>query len=393
MTNSYNFDEIIDRRSSDSIKWATGLVFGSDEATPMWVADMDFRVPEPVVEALVQRANHGIFGYVTRPASFYQAISGWWSRRHGWAIEKPWIVTTTRVVPGLGLAILAFTNPGDKVIVQPPVYPPFLEIVTNNGRQLAFNPLKTDGHRYRMDFDDLERLAGDSRARMLILCSPHNPVGRVWTREELLQLGEICLRHHVLIVSDEIHCDLVFPGHSHLPIASLSPELARSTITLTAPTKTFNIAGLDAAYAIIPDPTLRDRFCNQVNALHLSGSNTFGAIGLETAYNQGEEWLDQLLQYLECNLDTLEQFFTERIPRIKAYRPEGTYLVWLDCASLGLQPAELKKFMVQQAKLGLNDGVPFGPGGPGFMRMNVACPRATLEQALAQLETAVNGLK
>ncbi len=392
MTIPYNFDEIIDRRSSDSIKWATGLVFGSDEATPMWVADMDFRVPEPVVEALVQRARHGIFGYVTRPPSFYQAITSWWRRRHGWAIEKPWIVTTTRVVPGLGLAILAFTNPGDKVIIQPPVYPPFLEIVANNGRQLVFNPLKTDGHRYSMDFDDLERLARDSRARMLILCSPHNPVGRVWTRDELLHLGEICLSHHVLIVSDEIHCDLVFPGYKHLPIASLSPELASSTITFSAPTKTFNIAGLDAAYAIIPDPGLRDIFCNQVGALHLSGSNTFGTIGLEAAYNQGEDWLGQLLQYLECNLDTLEQFFTERVPRIKAYRPEGTYLVWLDCTGLGLEPTELKKFMVHQAKLGLNDGVPFGPGGPGFMRMNVACPRATLIRAFEQLETAVNSL-
>ncbi len=392
MTHPYNFDEMIDRRSSDSIKWATGLVFGSDEATPMWVADMDFRVPEPVIEALIQRADHGIFGYVTRPASFYQAISDWWSRRHGWEVEKPWIVTTTRVVPGLGLSILAFTNPGDKIIVQPPVYPPFLEIVTNNGRQLVFNPLKTDGSRYSMDFDDLERKASASRARMLILCSPHNPVGRVWTREELLRLGEICLKHHLLIVSDEIHCDLEFSGHRHLPIASLSPELAHNTVTLTAPTKTFNIAGLDAAYAIIPDPLLRDRFCSQVEALHLSGSNVFGMLSLETAYNQGEEWLDQLLHYLEYNLDEVDQFFARRIPRIKVYRPEGTYLVWLDCSGLGLSPAELKKFMVQEAKLGLNEGVPFGPGGEGFMRMNVACPRSTLLQALKQLESAVNSL-
>ncbi len=392
MTHPYNFDEMIDRRSSDSIKWATGLVFGSDEATPMWVADMDFRVPEPVIEALIQRADHGIFGYVTRPASFYQAISDWWSRRHGWEVEKPWIVTTTRVVPGLGLSILAFTNPGDKIIVQPPVYPPFLEIVTNNGRQLVFNPLKTDGSRYSMDFDDLERKASASRARMLILCSPHNPVGRVWTREELLRLGEICLKHHLLIVSDEIHCDLEFSGHRHLPIASLSPELAHNTVTLTAPTKTFNIAGLDAAYAIIPDPLLRDRFCSQVEALHLSGSNVFGMLSLETAYNQGEEWLDQLLHYLEYNLDEVDQFFARCIPRIKVYRPEGTYLVWLDCSGLGLSPAELKKFMVQEAKLGLNEGVPFGPGGEGFMRMNVACPRSTLLQALKQLESAVNSL-
>jgi cystathionine beta-lyase len=392
MADHYNFDEIIDRRSSDSIKWATGLVFGSDEATPMWVADMDFRVPEPVIEAMVRRARHGIFGYVTRPESFYQAITGWWSRRHGWAVEKPWIVTTTRVVPGLGLSILAFTNPGDRVIVQPPVYMPFLDTVANNGRQLAFNPLKTDGYRYSMDFEDLERLARDSRTRMLILCSPHNPVGRVWTRDELLRLGDICLKNNVLIVSDEIHCDLVFSGHQHLPIASLSPELAHNTVTLTAPTKTFNIAGLDAAYAIIPDPLLHDRFCSQVEALHLSGSNVFGMLGLETAYNQGEEWLDQLLQYLECNLDEVEQYFAQHIPRIKAYRPEGTYLVWLDCSSLGLAPDELKKFMVQQAKLGLNDGAPFGPGGAGFMRMNVACPRATLLQALEQLEAAVDRL-
>ncbi len=392
MTIRYDFDEEIDRRSSDSIKWATGLIFGSDEALPMWVADMDFRVPEPVIEALVRRAQHGILGYATRPASYYQAIIDWWGRRHNWRVEKPWIVATTRVVPGLGLSILAFTNPGDKIIIQPPVYPPFLEIVTNNGRQLAYNQLKSDGQRYTMDFDDLEEKARDSRARMLILSSPHNPVGRVWSREELLRLGEVCLKHNLLIVSDEIHCDLVFPGYRHLPIASLSPDLARITITLAAPTKTFNIAGLDAAYAIIPDPLLNDRFCNQVNALHMSGGNVFGLLGLEVAYNQGEEWLDQLQGYLACNLDTLEQFFQQRIPQIKVYRPEGTYLVWLDCTGLGLPPAELKQFMVKQAKLGLNDGVPFGPGGEGFQRMNVACPRATLIRALEQLEAAVNTL-
>ena len=392
MTQTYDFDEIIDRRSSDSIKWATGLVFGSDEATPMWVADMDFRIPQPVIDALARRAQHGIFGYPVRPASFYQSIANWWQRRHNWTVEKSWIVTAGGVVPSLGLAVLAFTNPGDKIIIQPPVYPPFFDIVENNGRQLVNNPLKTDGKRYEMDFDDLEQKARDQRARLLILCSPHNPVGRVWTADELNRLGEICLKNNLLVISDEIHCDLVFPGHRHIPIASLSPELARNTVSLSAPTKTFNIAGLGAAYALIPDPALRDRFCNQVEALHLSGSNVFGMLSLETAYNQGEEWLDQLLGYLECSLDTLEQFFKERIPRLKVYRPEGTYLVWLDCTGLGLAPDELKRFMVKQAKLGLNDGVPFGPGGQGYMRMNVACPRATLLQALEQLEGAVNSL-
>lgn len=392
MTPTYDFDEIIDRRSSDSIKWATGLVFGSAEATPMWVADMDFRAPQPVIDELIKRAQHGIFGYPERPTSFYHSIANWWQRRHNWNVEKPWIVTASGVVPSLGLAVLAFTNPGDKVIIQSPVYPPFFDIIENNGRQLIANRLKTDGRRYEMDFDDLEQKAKDQRARLLMLCSPHNPVGRVWTAEELQRLGEICLKNNLLVVSDEIHCDLVFPSHRHIPIASLSPELAKITITLSAPTKTFNIAGLGAAYALITDPDLRDRFCNQVEALHLSSSNIFGMLGLETAYDLGEEWLNQLLSYLECNLDTLEQFFQTRIPRIKVYRPQGTYLVWLDCNGLGMTPDELKRFMITKAKLALNDGIPFGPGGQGYMRMNVACPRATLQAALEQLESAVNSL-
>jgi len=386
---TYNFDEVIDRRKSDSIKWATGLVFGSEEAIPLWVADMDFRAPQPVIDAIVRRAKQGIFGYALRSGSFQQSIIDWWSRRHGWAIDRSWVVSNNGVVPALGLAVLAFTNPGDRVIIQPPVYPPFFGIVKENGRQLLENPLKIENGRFVMDFEDLERKAQDQRARLLILCSPHNPVGRVWQEDELRRLGQICLNHNIIIASDEIHCDLVFADNRHLPVASLSPELAKITVTLSAPTKTFNIAGLVASYAIIPDQNLRDRFCAQVESLHLSSSNIFGALGLETAYACGEEWLDQLLVYLKGNLDLVESFFKERIPRIKVYRPEGTYLVWLDFTGLELSPAELKKFLVKNAGLGLNDGIPFGSGGEGFQRLNVACPRSILQQALEQLEKAV----
>lgn len=392
MSIHYNFDEIIDRRKTDSVKWATGRVFGSEEAIPLWVADMDFRAPQPVIDALARRAAEGVFGYVLRPDSFTRSIADWWKRRHGWDLQPEWIMAANGVMPSLGLAVLAFSNPGDKVIVQPPVYPPFFGSVTKNGRQLLENRLKIEDGQYVMDYEDLEAKARDPRARILLLCSPHNPVGRVWRDNELRRLGEICLRNNVLVVSDEIHCDLVFGGHKHLPLASLSPEIAANTITLSAPTKTFNIAGLVASYAIISDPWLRQRFCSQLDSLHLSGANIFGALGLETAYTYGEEWLEQLLEYLVCNLDTLEEFFAQRIPRIKVYRPQGTYLVWLDCRGLGLEPAELKKFMVKTAALGLNDGVPFGPGGEGFQRLNVACPRAILKKALEQLENAVNSI-
>jgi cystathionine beta-lyase len=388
----YNFDEIIERRGTDSVKWNTGMIFNEPEALPLWVADMDFRAPQPVVDALVERAVHGVFGYISRSDSFCQAIIDWAGRRHGWRIEQPWIVTSPGVVPALSLAVQALTLPGDKVIIQPPVYMPFLSIVPDNGRQLLLNPLKVENGRYEMDYAGLEQKMQDRRARMLILCNPHNPVGRVWHEDELRRLGDLCLKYKILLLSDEIHADVVFPGHRHIPIASLSPEFGANAITFMAPSKTFNIAGLTSSFAVISEPRLREQFTLFQNNLHISANNIFGVRALEAAYTCGEEWLDQLLEYLEGNLDFMLDFLRRRIPRLKAHKPEGTYLVWLDCRALGLPQQDLCGFFARKAKVGLNDGATFGTGGEGFMRVNVACPRATLRQALEQIEQAVNGV-
>jgi len=392
MTITYNFDEIIDRRASDSVKWATGQIFNHDDAIPMWVADMDFRTPQPVIDALVERARHGIFGYPLRSEAYSQAIVGWFGRRHNWQIEPSWIEPNPGVVTALTVAVLSYTQPGDKVIVQPPVYFPFFSVCKNNGRHLIENQLKIENGRYVMDYEALESQLKDPRVRMMVLCSPHNPVGRVWTSEELRPLAELCVKHNLVLVSDEIHCDLVFAGHHHVATASLSPEIAQNTVTLASPSKTFNLAGLSSSFAIIPNPELRKRFAITTDSVHVGGISIFGLLGVETAYTAGEEWLEQLLPYLNCNLDTLQTFVEQRLPRLKLYRPEGTYLAWLDCRGLGLDPSALRYLILKNAGLGLNDGATFGLGGEGFQRMNVACRRALLEQALEQLETAVKAL-
>ena len=274
----------------------------------MWVADMDFRSPEPVVQALIRRAEQGIFGYPTRPDSYYQAIIDWLKKRHGWETHRSWQILTPGVVPGLNLAIQAFTHPGEKVVIQPPVYHPFFSVVTNNGRQIVENPLINEDGYYRMDYENLDHVLADPRVRMLILCSPHNPVGRVWTYDELSRLGELCLKHNVLVVSDEIHSDLVYSWAKHTPFASISKEFADHSVTLLAPSKTFNVAGLSSSVAIIPDRHLNLRFCQVIENLGLSGSSIFGMTALEAAYRYGEEWLEQVLDYLEGNLDFLEQY-------------------------------------------------------------------------------------
>ena len=393
MNPPFNFDEIIDRTQTDSVKWSINeQLFGRKDVLSMWVADMDFRAPEPVVQAIVARANQAIYGYVARPDSYYQSVIDWLRKRHGWQTERSWQITTPGVVPAVSVAILAYTQPGDKIIIQSPVYHPFFKIILNNGRQVVENNLiNADGY-YRMDFDALNSQLSDSRVKMLILCSPHNPVGRVWNREELTRLGELCQAHNVLVVSDEIHSDLVFSWAKHVPLASISPELAANTVTLLAPSKTFNLAGLHTAVAVISNPALNNRFCQVIENLGIGGSSVFGMVGLEAAYRYGEEWLDQLLSYLEGNLNYLVDFIGSRIPRIKVCRPEGTYLVWLNCRELGLSRAELKKFMIQKAGLGLDEGGVFGRPGEGFMRLNAACPRAVLSTALEQLAQAVEGL-
>ncbi len=389
----YNFDEIIDRTHTDSVKWAENeRRFGKKDVLSMWVADMDFRSPEPVIRAIIKRAEHGIYGYTTRKDSYYQSVIDWLEKRHGWKTRQAWQVTTPGVVPGLIVALLAYTQPGDKIVIQPPVYHPFFAVALNNGRQIVENNLiERDGY-YTMDFDALDQQLSDPRVRMLVLCSPHNPIGRVWSREELARLGELCLKHGVLLVSDEIHSDLVFSWAKHIPAAMISPEIEQNTISLFAPSKTFNLAGLHTSVVIIPNSALRERFNQTMENLGIGGNTIFGLVALETAYREGEEWLTQLLAYLEQNMIFLEDFIHAEIPQIRVCKPEGTYLVWLDCRSLGMNREELKRFMIQKANLGLDEGAVFGKLGEGFMRLNAGCPRSVLKQGLETLAEAVRSL-
>ena len=391
----YNFDEIIDRTKYHSAKWdELETTFGviPKDVLPMWIADMEFRSPQPVIEAIKKANEHGIYGYTSRPLSYYQAIIDWMEKRHNWKIKKDWIAYSPGVVPALSLIIRAFCQPGDKVIVQPPVYYPFFRVIENNGCHIVNNPLKLNNKKYSIDWEDLERKVDDPRVKILIFCSPHNPVGRVWQREELIILGEICLKHNIIVVSDEIHADILFKGYRHIPFASISPAFAHNSITCTAPSKTFNLAGLQTSSIIIPNKKYYKIYENILDGLALDENNVFGLVALEAAYRDGEEWLEQLLSYLNENLKFLMKYFKERIPKIKVIRPEGTYLVWLDCRQLGFNTKGLNNFMIKKARVALDDGYWFGTEGEGFMRINIACPRSFLEEGLKRIERAVNNL-
>lgn len=387
------FDEKLDRRGTNCMKWdAADKAFGAEGVIPMWVADMDFATPREVTDAIIRRATHGAFGYNTVPQSYYDALIGWMQRRHNWQVEKDWVVYTPGVIPALYWAVGAFTKPGEKVLVQAPVYYVFYNAIAARKREVVCNQLVRTDAGYRIDFEDLDRKLADPAVTLMIFCSPHNPVGRVWTREELEQVSALCLRHGVLLVSDEIHSDLVWRGHKHIPIASLSEEAAANTITCTAPSKTFNLAGLSTANAIISNKEIRDRFCEERRTSAIHSPDTFGAISLEAAYNYGEPWLEDLLDYLEANYSYLEQYLAAHLPQIKPLRPEGTYLIWLDFSALGLPAEELKTFLNQKARVAMDQGPWFGAGGEGFARMNLACHRSTLEEALDRLEKAIHEL-
>ena len=385
----HDFDRSIDRMNTQSVKWdGLQMRFGVNDALPMWVADMDFKAPPAVVEALTKRAEHGIYGYTLRGEEYHQSVIGWLERRHGFTVLAEWLQHSPGVVAGLSLIVHTFSMPGDKIIVQPPVYYPFSRVIAGLGRTIVENPLLFDGTRYEMDFEDLEAKAA-AGAKMIILCSPHNPVGRVWTPDELQKLGEICLRHNVLVVSDEIHSDLLFLGVRHTPFASLSESFAQNSITCIAPSKTFNLAGLATSVIIIPNADLGARYAATMDQFHLNGANTFGATALQAAYTHGDAWVDDLRAYLQGNLDYMTQFMEERIPEIKVIKPEGTYLVWIDCRALGLDDKALDAFFLERAKMALDEGHIFGTGGSGFQRVNLACTRATLEKAMNSLQSAV----
>ncbi len=385
----YDFDEIIDRRNTDSRKWDTAEKWvGEKDVLPLWIADMDFQSPYPVIEALRKRVEHGVFGYAKVPDSCYEAIIGWMKKRHGWDIKQEWIMFTPGIVAAFHWAVGSYAGPGDGVIIQPPVYHPFFRAVKHNGCQMVENQLKYDRGRYAIDFDDLET-ACDSRTKMLLLCSPHNPVGRVWTKEELIRLAELCLKHQIVICSDEIHCDLLFRGYRHIPTAIISEEVAQNTVTCVAANKTFNIAGLNTGVVIIPNPRLREKFRNTQRNTGINSCNLLGIIATEVAYTHGEEWLEQVLDYLQGNLEFLTSFVEKKIAPIKVIQPEGTYLAWLDCQGLRLNDAALKDFMLKKAKVWLNDGPTFGNGGSGFQRINLGCSRFILREALQRIEQAV----
>lgn len=386
---TYDFDTLLDRRNTQSVKWDTlEDKFGSVDVLPMWVADTDFPILPSVLDAMRDRLTHPAMGYTVVPDSFYESAQQWFSQRHGWQTERAWFQYSPSVLTALSIAINTFTEPGDKVVIQPPVYHPFPRIVQDNERTLIHNPLRVEDGEYFMDLDDLERHIDDG-AKMLILCNPHNPVGRVWPKEQLLRLGELCARRGVLVIADEIHADLVFSGHTHVPFASISDELAQISVTCIAPTKTFNFAGLPISMAVIPNPELRQRFLATIQRYALTHPNLLSMVALETAYREGGDWLDQLMVYLEGNRDELVRFFQERVPAIRVRAPEGTYLAWLDCRALGLADEELKRFFDEEAKVGLNQGELFGPGGHGFARLNFACSRTVLRAGLARIEAAV----
>ncbi len=379
----YDFDKLISRRGTNSYKWDSAK---SDNVLPMWVADMDFQTTPAIVEALRSRVEHGIFGYTRVPDSYYEAVTDWFSRRHGWKIDREWMIYTSGVVPALSAVIKALTRPGDKVLVQPPVYNCFFSSIRNNGCETVSSPLLKTGDTYRMDFDDLEQKAADEKVKVMLLCNPHNPAGRVWTKEELMRVGEICLRHGVTVVSDEIHCELVFSGYVYTPFASLSDNFLQHSVTCLSPSKAFNMAGLQIANIICADEDMRRKIDKAININEVCDVNPFGVIATQAAYNEGEEWLKQLLDYLHENYIYMQDFCREHLPDFPITKLEGTYLVWMDCRALGISSEELEQRLIDGAGLWLNAGTMYGAEGEGFMRWNIACPRMRLSEGLKRFQ-------
>ena len=382
----YNFDKIVDREKTASVKYdLRKAYFGKADVLPMWVADMDFETPDFIRDAIMKRANHPIYGYSIREVDYYQSIVDWVKRRHNWEIKKDWVVHSPGIVPALNFSVQTFTKAGDGIIVQPPVYFPFFMAIADHGRKQLENQLLFDGQDYSINFDEFEQQA--RRAKMFFLSSPHNPVGKCFSKEELLKMGEICLANDVLIVSDEIHNDLILPGFKHIPIANLSDELAEITITCIAPSKTFNLAGLATSSVIIKNEELRTKFTKTIADLHLGNGNLFGAVASQAAYKHGDKWLDELMEYLNSNFQLVDSFLKEEIPDLKMIKAEATYLAWINFSATGLNDDEIKDKLIYKANLGLSHGPIFGKGGEGFQRMNLAAPRATVLKALEQLKS------
>lgn len=383
----YNFDELVDRTNTNCIKYdGRQMFFGTEDVLPLWVADMDFKTPDFIINALKERLEHEVLGYTFRDDSYAESITNWLEKRHAWKVEKEWLSFSPGVVAGLTLSIEAFSKPGDEVIVQPPVYFPFFDSVKGTGRKMVENPLKLENGRYTFDLEDLKQKI-TSETKLLLLCNPQNPGGMVWTREELEALTAICLENKVLIISDEIHSDLVFEGHKHIPLPTISEEVAQSCVVCMAGSKTFNIAGLTTSFVVIPNKRLLARYERELKVPHLHMGNIFGSVALETAYREGEAWLEQMLVYLQENMQLVRTYLKENLPQVVPMEPEATYLVWLDFNALGLSDEELNERLLK-AGVGLNRGVQFGKQGSGYMRINIGCQRSTLLQALECIKAA-----
>lgn len=388
----YNFDEVIERRGTNCVKFdATKKGTDGKELLPLWVADMDFRTPDFIVNALKKRCEHEVFGYTYGSDSYLKSIEEWVLYKHLWKIQREWISYIPGIVKGIGFVLQCFTQPDDKIIIQPPVYHPFRLVPEKMKREVIYNPLQLiEGH-YQMDFEQLESII-DEKCKVLILSNPHNPGGIVWEKETLIKLAEICNRHHILVISDEIHAEMVYPQYKHYPFATVSEEASNCSIMFMAPSKTFNIAGIVSSYSIIPNDTLREQFHSFLEAGELNAGTIFAYTATEAAYTYGAEWLQQMRIYIIENVRYVDDFLMKYIPQIKVYQPQASFLVWLDCRDLHLTQPELVQFFEEKAGLYLNDGSMFGPGGEGFMRLNIGCPRATLEVAMNALKKAIKAL-
>lgn len=390
----YNFDEIVDRRNTDCLKYDFAVERGKPaDVLPLWVADMDFRTAPGIIERAVADASFGIYGYTENKEDYFRAIADWYETYFDWKVERKWLVKTPGIVFAIGVAVQALTKPGEAVMIQQPVYYPFSEVIQDSGRKLVNSPLVLQNGHYEIDFADFEQKIVDEKVKLFVLCSPHNPVGRVWRKEELQRIGDICLKYGVKVVSDEIHSDFVYEGGRHYVFTTVDERFADISIICTAPSKTFNLAGLQVSNIFIPNPQIRKAFKKQVSAVGYSQVNMIGLHACKAAYETGREWLEELKQYLKGNLDYVRGYLQEKLPQIKLIEPEGTYLIWLDCRGLGLTEEKLEHLIVQEAKLWLDSGAIFGVDGEGFERINIACPRAVLEEALKRLKAAVDTLE
>ncbi|UQZ90143.1 aminotransferase [Deltaproteobacteria bacterium Smac51] len=386
----YDFDKIIPRKNTNCIKYDFAKVFGKPEdAIPMWVADMDFQVPPEVTECIKAFADFAIYGYSDSGPAYFAAVHNWFKEHFGFVTEREWMVKTPGIVYALANAVRSLTEEGDSIIIQQPVYHPFPKVIQSNNRNLVVSELKLENGRYRVDLDDFKRKIIDNKAKMFILCSPHNPVGRVWTQEELKAMGDICLNHNCLVISDEIHCDFAHQGHQHHVFATVSPDFAENCVICTAPSKTFNLAGLQASNVFIANKKVREKFKGELERSGYEELNCMGLVACQAAYEYGGEWLKQLKEYLAGNLDYMRNFLKTELPRVKLIEPEGTYLAWLDFRELGHDPNDLNKFLAEKAKIWFDDGLKFGPAGAGFQRINLGCPRSIVEKAMGQLASAL----